>query len=144
MFHRRTIVDTASADLISRGITKPVLWCAPNSQTYIILTMAQRIPMPGCIGILSKAYKNLLGHIERSGDGVMQALPNGRIFQLQAGRDLNLIAFNSNNHQTTYGVLASAFLALVDYMAGQGTYCAAAFTIYDGKNEVGTGSIGLY
>ena len=97
----------------------------------------------GVVGILSTAYKHVQEHIERLGDGVIQALSNGRIFSL-GEHSLGLTVFNANNHQTTWGVLAAAFLALVDYMANQGTYYAAAFTIFDGKNEVGTGSIGLY
>lgn len=105
--------------------------------------MAQQIPEAGVIGIISSAYNYALNHIEISGDGVVRTLGNGRILQQQA-HGLALAVFNANNHQMTWGVLASALLALVDYMAGQGTYRAAAFTVFDGHNEVGSGSIGLY
>ena len=86
----------------------------------------------------------MLEHIQRLGDGTIQTLANGRIYHLHGAYDLALTVFNTNNHQTTWGVLAASILALVDYMAGHGTFCAAAFTIHDGENEVGTGSIGLY
>lgn len=144
MFHRRTLVESASTNILSRGVTNSVLWCAPNSQTYVVITLAQTFPGMGILSILSSAYNHAQEHIEAMGDGVIRALSNGQIFQLQGVNGLALSVFNANNHQTTWGVLASAVLALADYMAGQGTYCAAAFTIYDGHNEVGTGSLGLY
>ena len=106
--------------------------------------MAQEISETGVIGLLSSAYANVLEHIQRLGDGTIQTFANGRIYHLHGAYDLTLTVFNTNNHQTTWGVLAAAILALVDYMAGHGTFCAAAFTIFDGENEVGTGSVGLY
>lgn len=146
MFHRRTVVESTSINILFREATNShsVLWCAPNSQTYVVITMAQTIPGMGIVGILSSAYEHAHQHIESMGDGVIRALSNGRVFQLQGVNGLGLSVFNANNHQTTWGVLASAMVALVDFMAGQGTYCAAAFSIYDGQNEVGTGSLGLY
>lgn len=144
MFHRRTLVETASTNILSRSVTNPVLWCAPNSQTYVVVTLAHTIPGMGVNRLLSSAHNLAQEHIESMGDGVIRTLSNGRILQLQEVNGLAMSVFNTNNHQTTWGVLASAVLALVDYMAGQGTYCAAAFSIYDGHNEVGTGSLGLY
>lgn len=48
---------------------------------------------------------------------------------------------NSNNHQTTWGVLRAALLALEDYMQSQDSWGTAEFTIFDGKNEVGKGTL---
>ena len=98
----------------------------------------------GVLNVLSMAYTQVLQHIESLGDGVIQTLSTDQVYQLQGEDNLALSVYNTNNHQTTWGVLGSAILALADYMSGQGNYGAAAFTIFDGQNEVGTGSLGMY
>ena len=50
---------------------------------------------------------------------------------------------NSDNHQTTWGVLGAAVTASENHMS-QNYYGAASFTIIDGMVEVGKGVIGAY
>lgn len=52
-----------------------------------------------------------------------------------------MMAYNSNQHQTTWGVMGSAIVALRDYMSKNG-WGGATFHIYDGANEVGAGALG--
>lgn len=54
---------------------------------------------------------------------------------------LQLAVRNANNHQISYGVLKAAIDALNDYMIAFGYGLLEALTIYDGPNEVATGSL---
>ena len=56
-------------------------------------------------------------------------------------RGLVLKVANSNNHQATWGVLGAALTALQDYMRSQDAWGTAEFTIFDGKYEVGKGTL---
>lgn len=48
---------------------------------------------------------------------------------------------NANNHQITWGVMASAIYALADWMHTQNMFEGGTFQIYDGPNQVATGRI---
>lgn len=72
----------------------------------------------------------------------MPALPQGGIFQWLGQESLALEVANANNHQTTYGVLAAALMALWHYMEATGDVERASFAVYDGRNLVGNGWVG--
>lgn len=74
-----------------------------------------------------------------SGDGVMA----GGVFDYSGDGGLSLYAIDTNNHQTTYGVLGAAVEGLSHWMITSGEYGAAHFIIFDGGNEVGQGTLGL-
>ena len=121
-----------------RKETNTVLWCAPNSQTYVILTMGGAIPGNQVRTMLSVAMVYVQQAILQLGDGVIQA---GGV-NYNGPSSMNFQTWNTNNHQQTYGVLGAAIAALSDYMNRYG-YGAATFSIHDGNNEVGSGLIGL-
>lgn len=88
--------------------------------------------------MLDEAMAYIANNIDFSGDVVIPGAFNW------LGDDyLKLTVWNSNNHQTTWGVLRSALMALEDYMS-QHVYGLASFTIIDGAHEVGEGTIGSF
>lgn len=54
-----------------------------------------------------------------------------------------MLAEDANHHQLTWGVLGAALQAIKEYMSQSGTsFGTAYFSIYDGDNQTGKGSIG--
>ncbi|KAA6416305.1 MAG: hypothetical protein FRX48_01025 [Lasallia pustulata] len=94
-------------------------------------------------GLLATVIEVLQDHIQRLGDAVLGVYPTNAttVFQWFGEMGLVLKVSNSNNHQTTWGVLRAALLALEDYMQSQDSWGTAEFTIFDGKNEVGKGTL---
>lgn len=86
--------------------------------------------------LLSSAFDSLTQHIQNRGDG---NVPGGT-FIWKSIFGVTLTTMNTNNHQQTYGVLAAAISALVNYMT-ENTFGQVTFSIFDGANEVGKGSI---
>lgn len=75
----------------------------------------------------------------------MYQLPTGRIgsiFNMHDPTGLVLNVANANNHQTTWGVLGAALSALKDFVAESGGFTSATFEIFDGVNQVATGTLG--
>lgn len=121
------------------GYHQNVLWCAPGTQTYIILSMARSEASGVAIQhMLNTASSSIAAFLSEMGDGVIS---KGGVAWPGVG-DVGFLAWNTNNHQTTWGVLRSAVAALSDYMSRNG-YGAATFTIADGLNIVGKGYVGI-
>ena len=49
---------------------------------------------------------------------------------------------NVNNHQTTYGVVGAACVAVAELMGRNGVVGEGRFVIFDGGVEVGRGRVG--
>lgn len=136
--------DTATNKLTPRAGPKNVLWCAPGSQTYILISIASTVDAQDSLattleGILAGAATAIYDHVVAVGDG---NIPGGQ-FQWPLGefslsRMLFLRVWNANNHQITWGVMHSAIAAIVDYMTSWG-WGLGHFDIYDGGNRVGYG-----
>lgn len=126
----------SSASLSPRS--NNIVWCAPGSNTYVMLDMIRSLPSSGVIDLLDEVQNALHDHIRKLGDGVL----TGGMFQWATNTGYVLQAWSSNNHQTTWGVLGAAVTALFNYMTAGNIYGAVGFRIYDGLNEVGGGQIG--
>lgn len=113
-----------------------MLWCAPDSQTYVILRITQALPAVVMQSMLTLAHKYALDYMELLGDGL---IPGGMV-KWVGDHDLLLTVKNAANHQVTWGVLCSAIVALSQYMSGNG-YGAVTFDIFDGGAKVGQGTI---
>ena len=86
-----------------------------------------------------------VSQIEAQGDGLLYPLPFGpigTIFNLEAAGEATLTVANANNHQTTWGVLGAACSALADFISQRGAFSSLTFQIYDGANQVATGTAG--
>lgn len=83
-----------------------------------------------------QVYQAMTRHIALEGDGLIGAA--GYWAKTVAG--LTIRVSNANNHQITWGVFASALLALADYMRQLGS-AEVTFWVYDGPHEVGGGVI---
>lgn len=93
--------------------------------------------MKEAFNIFQGVYGLCVGMIRQFGD---QAIAGGTFLWL-GENGYQLRVNNANNHQTTYGVLGAAVAALSDYMSQHG--CATGtFSIHDGLNQVGEGTIG--
>ena len=128
--------NISPGSLQARKETKTVLWRAPRSQTYVILEMGERIVGNSVSTLLDTAFIIAMNRIHNDGDG---PITRG-VFELIGENKLLLNVWNSNNHQTTYGVLGAACMALVQYMTIT-TFGTVTFHIYDGIREVGQGQI---
>ena len=117
-----------------------VLWCCPGTQTYITLALTHIIPPGPLWTALYGAYQSVYDHVHDLGDGL---LADGA-FTWAIGPQVVLSVWNADNHQTTWGVLGSALYAIADYFHTYGIFAAGTFDIYDGPNQVGSGSISWY
>lgn len=88
--------------------------------------------------MLSDAVDQIEAHIAKNGDGL---IPHGA-FDYQA-RGFSWYAANMNNHQLTWGVMRAAIDALIGFMLNYASYGKAQFSIFDGENHVGSGTLGL-
>lgn len=94
------------------------------------------IPGQAIFRLLHEAFDVISHHLNTLGDGL---LTGGRFIWIDVPLSIEVV--NANNHQTTWGVLAEALLALDDYMKVNDDVGAAHFTIFDGGREVGTGTL---
>lgn len=117
-----------------------MLWCAPNSRTYVVITLVQNVAQTGIMCLLKNAAEDLQARIGQHGDGLV---PGGvYIFDWRTGKyDCQLYCANSNNHQQTWSIVNSAIGAVWGYMLENNNIGTAMFTIYDGGNEVGRGTV---
>lgn len=124
--------------MLNRRESQPIIWCAPNSETYVVLVTLEGPPPDAVNLILISGRNSLRRQILTQGDG---PILNGRyVWGRRDNTGVLFRAWNANNHQLTYGVVCEALNALLDYM-GQHGYSAARFDIYDGQNEVGEGMV---
>lgn len=115
-----------------------IIWCIPNTETYLTLSFGSPIGSETIINTLSGASRAVAGRIAAQGDGMLQ---DGMFTWFQRGDShVMLRVLNANNHQITYGVLASALTGLQSYMRNV-AYGGVRFKLYDGKNQVGQGFI---
>ena len=132
----------APPTLSPRYDTRPtVIWCTPGSRTYVQIQMLRPVAGPVVSTMIRTAYSIVMAHIyvgNGEDDGVIS---NDGNFNWAEAQGMVLHTWNTNNHQTTYGVLAAAIQALWGYMDGQ-EFGTARFTIFDGGNEVGAGMLG--
>ena len=118
-----------------RSATDIVRWDARNSHVYLILTQSGAIQSHEVAAVLASAWDKVNTHLATIGDGL---LPGEFFEQFQA---VALRVWNANNHQTTWGVLNVAILALEDFLNVKRGLGAVVFKIFDGNNWVGQGQI---
>lgn len=104
-----------------------------------MVTITKNIAGAAVLNLLDDAYTTVLSHIVIHGDGL---IVDGQ-FSWRGAAGLVVRTANANNHQQTWGILGAALNAVGNFMRqnhiGAGP---AIFSIFDGKNLVGTGSIG--
>lgn len=124
--------------MLDRRDNRPIRWCSPHSETYVVLVTTEGSPPNDVSLVLISGRDSLRRRIQTRGDGL---IPDGSY--LWGRRDNTGVlfrAYNANNHQLTYGVVCAALEALLDYMRQAG-FSGARFDIYDGQNKVGEGVI---
>ena len=99
--------------------------------------MIRSIPGQAVVRLLREASDFVSSHLAVISDGL---LVGGKSAWLADA--LSVKVANANNHQTTWGVLRAALVALDDYMEVNEHVGAAEFTIFDGVTEVGAGTVG--
>ncbi|KAA6406958.1 MAG: hypothetical protein FRX48_09256 [Lasallia pustulata] len=135
------VPDMVAGSLLDRAPgTSDDIWCAPSSSTWVLLTFGKKLTGTTVTELLIDSYNQVGEALKANGDG---PIIKG-VFQLTR-YGLLLAAKNANNHQLTRGVLEAAITATWQYMRSrqyggrsQGT---VTFQIFDGLNQVGTGSI---
>ena len=133
-FDRRT---DSSTPIGPRSPAVTALWCAPGGQTWIILELTAPVAANIVMPMILQARAAILLRITQVGDAVFP----GGLFSWLGGNGHVLRTQNSNNHQMTYGVVAAALTAVIDYMQTENAFGVGSFTIYDGANEVAKGTI---
>ena len=71
------------------------------------------------------------------GDGVVQ----GGIISFFGPQDYALRIWDTDNHQTTFGVLGSAVRGMLDYTHSMDRFGTAGFLVFDGPNQVAQGYV---
>ncbi|KAL9098260.1 MAG: hypothetical protein Q9187_009690, partial [Circinaria calcarea] len=150
LLNRRSMIST-SEELNPRaelGSTKNIVWCAPATRAYIILSPFVR--NPNAIGIssnriaamLTDAVIELNEHLERFGDGVLSEAP-GLIYTftgIQGDRRSDLDITQRVGKRISYAVLRAVLSAMYEAMS-RDSFRAAAFSIWVGTEQVGTGKL---
>lgn len=140
------LTDFTITSLLDRGNVDPStlagIWCLPRSRTWVSVNFGQPLIGTYVTEILIDSY-NLIGDtIKNKGDGPVL---KGLFGMTRYG--LTLVASNANNHQLTRAVLEGALTALWQYVRQRqyefGGQWTITFKIFDGVNQVGTGSIEL-
>lgn len=88
--------------------------------------------------LFANAIADIRQHIYIMGDSLVQ----GGSFSFFGEDNMVLRIHDTNNHQTTYGVLGAAVMALWNFMTTQNQFRAGNFQVYDGPNMVGQGFVG--
>ena len=85
---------------------------------------------------ITNAYNSVYAHLVHIGDGL---IPEGTWkFQVH---DLLIVVDNANNHQVSWGILASTIWGLRDFMTQIGFEGVVTFGIYEGAHLVGQGRV---
>ena len=140
---RSSSTDITTSPAIHPRYTQEVLWCAPGTSTYIVATLRTFVGNPRMITDLLRDASHVIQlAINLHGDG---PLDTGRFewSSFAPGMWVQLAVQNANNHQISYGVLKAATDALNEYMMWVGYGLVQALTIYDGSNEVATGTLNI-
>ena len=113
-----------------------MVWCAGNSRTYIVIKLAHMIAGESVPSTINIAHGIISNYIRVAGDG---PIANGRYNMVGLG-GVQVMAWNADNHQLTWGVLSAALAAVLDFMRVFGNG-AATFNILDGAHMVGQGTV---
>ncbi|KAA6415929.1 MAG: hypothetical protein FRX48_00648 [Lasallia pustulata] len=119
-----------------RLLPRVITITATNNPVQVLLTVGVAASAEAITDLLNHAYDDLVAVLQGSGDGV---IPEGT-FQSLGPQAMQVLVWNANNHQTTYGVCAAALGMLRGYMAAHGA-TMAEFLIRDGQHVVGRGRI---
>lgn len=128
-----------------------VIWCAGGSETYVFFGVNARTTDASdplyiaTSALLSQVSDAIAAQIKASGDGVMNK--GGSLYRSApvdvVGRksQVLIVSQNAPEGKISWAVLGAAVEAMKDYMRKYGYGLVGYFAVYDGKNEVGTGSI---
>lgn len=119
-----------------RLLPRVITITATNNPVQVLLSVGVAASAEAITDLLNHAYDDLIAVLQGSGDGV---IPEGT-FQSLGPQAMQVLVWNANNHQTTYGVCAAALGMLRGYMAAHGA-TMAEFLIRDGQHVVGRGRI---
>ena len=140
VFQPRNFADSVASRDPHTEYAIPLTWCCPGTATAVTITVfnAYDYNSDGDVRVLDMLIDTLelVQHV-LSRDVV---IPTG-VFTFTT-HGVNWYSANANNHQQKYGVLAGAIIALSEFMNAYGAYGYAHFEIFDGGNQVGTGSLG--
>ena len=127
-------------------------WCAPGCKTYIRVVYVNEIPAGTTDWPTVRQYLiNAQNFIKTQITGGDKIIPEGGWLYghnwVQNTYGLEILFYNSNNHQLTWGVNQAAVVALLDYFDSvqkQGKKPGAVlFSIVDGPNEVARAAFGV-
>lgn len=118
----------------------PCYWCLRHTSTAIFIQYYDTqtwtpYDAPRVLTFLSEVLNEVRQHLSTNTDG---PIPNGRVFA--ENYMINWSVVNDNNHQVTWGVMGSVVETLTNFMVLYG-FGTADFTIMDGPNVVGHGSL---
>lgn len=144
LFHRREVHISPLNPRPRASTNRPPtqsIWCGFGTTIYLVLTFHSKMPegsttSPLILSMLRDAIILIDNHLQQHGDGPIE---DGTFHFSDYG--VSWLSINRNNHQQTWGVLAAAVEALTQYMMTHSTYGSVSFGIYDGRNQVGEGTL---
>ena len=114
-------------------------WYAPHTTIHVTLSILTPIAGPTVSLLLMETYGAILDRAMQYGENAL--IPQGT-FNWQGTNGVVFRAWNTNvNHEMNWSVLSYGLGAVWRYLTLSG-FGTVRFTIYDGANEVGRGTIG--
>lgn len=142
--------DPLPRPLIPRTLpSSPFTWHVVNTDTSLRITLIRKIPGLIVLSVLEDVMTYATEHIAHYQDSNIA----GGSFEWNGPQDIVFQLVNANNHQTTWGVLGTVAVGLRNYFLSSPTWpgrlqegnmngYALYFSVTDGGNVVGVGSIG--
>ena len=113
-------------------------YCQAQTNTFVVL-----VSFHAANAAVSSFLNTCLDFVQTSiNNGHTGLIPSQGWYGPLGRNAMSMAVWSEDDYQTTYGVLHSAILALIGMMSSDGhTFGTASFTIWDGDNQVGHGSI---
>ncbi|KAL9064319.1 MAG: hypothetical protein Q9161_008953 [Pseudevernia consocians] len=113
-------------------------YCQAQTNTFIVVA-SFNAANAGVSSLLNACLSAVQTTID---DGNTGLIPTNGWYGPLGRNALSMAVWSENDFQTTYGVLHSAIQALIGWMSSiDHTFGTVSFTIWDGENQVGHGSI---
>ena len=113
-------------------------YCQAQTNTFIVI-----VSFNAANAAVSSFLTSCLIAVQRDiNNGNTGLIPSDGWYGPLGRNGLSMTVWSEDNYQTTYGVLHSAIQALIGWMSSNdNTFGTGSFTVWDGNNQVGHGSI---
>ena len=121
-----------------------MLWCSPGVSTYVVIRAGWKaasniVPIDDLL--VNAASLAIQGMRRLSDLDAVMSVSDMTYYTSMMTEGMKLTVANANNHQLTYGTFGAAMTLVRQFVESYGGFQSATFDIWDGQNQVGTGTI---